>query len=90
MHQSVGTLTIQTRRKGLVDITAPVREWVTAQGIGEGLLTLFCRHTSASLVIQENAARPSAATWRPISIDSRPKAPRTNMTTKGRTICPRI
>ena len=56
MHQSVGTLTIQTRRKGLVDITAPVREWLTAQGIGDGLLTLFCRHTSASLVIQENAA----------------------------------
>ena len=44
-------------RRGLTEITDPVRGWVGKQGIGEGLLTLFCRHTSASLLIQENAAR---------------------------------
>lgn len=90
MHQSVGTLTIQTRRKGLVDITAPVCEWLAAQGIGDGLLTLFAGIPRPRWSSRKMPHRPSAATWRPISIDSRPKAPRTNMTTKGRTICPRI
>jgi secondary thiamine-phosphate synthase enzyme len=41
------------------EFTNFVREFVSESGIAEGLLTLFCRHTSASLVIQENAA-PSA------------------------------
>lgn len=38
-----------------MEITGEVRRWVEAQGMAEGLLTLFCRHTSASLTIQENA-----------------------------------
>jgi len=37
-------------------VTAEIRRFVNESGICEGLLTLFCRHTSASLVIQENAA----------------------------------
>ena len=37
-------------------MTREVAAWVAAQGIGRGLLTLFIRHTSASLLIQENAA----------------------------------
>ena len=56
MRQATGTLTIETRRQGLVEITGDVIAWADDQGIGEGLLTLFCRHTSASLLIQENAA----------------------------------
>ena len=56
MRQATGTLTIETRRQGLVEITGDVTAWADDQGIGEGLLTLFCRHTSASLLIQENAA----------------------------------
>lgn len=56
MRQAVGQLTLQTRRQGLLEITAPVRDWVAEQRLREGLLTVFCRHTSASLVIQENAA----------------------------------
>ena len=55
MHQAQHTLTVATRGKGLVEITDDVRKWVAGQGIANGLLTLFCRHTSASLVIQENA-----------------------------------
>jgi secondary thiamine-phosphate synthase enzyme len=55
MQQFLHTLEIATRGKGLVEITAPVRRWVEAQAITAGLLTLFCRHTSASLLIQENA-----------------------------------
>ena len=42
---------------GLHDITSDVSRWLDSQRIGSGLLTLFCTHTSASLVIQENAAR---------------------------------
>ena len=56
MRQSNHTLRIETDGKGLVEITGEVRDWAGRQGISEGLLTLFCRHTSASLLIQENAA----------------------------------
>ena len=55
MRQTQHTLTVATRGKGLVEITGDVRKWVSAQEIANGLLTLFCRHTSASLIIQENA-----------------------------------
>ena len=55
MRQARHTLTIATRGKGLFEFTDEVREWVRRQEIAEGLLTIFCRHTSASLLIQENA-----------------------------------
>jgi secondary thiamine-phosphate synthase enzyme len=55
MRQAQHTLAIATRGKGLVEFTAEVARWLEAQGIATGLLTIFCRHTSASLVIQENA-----------------------------------
>ena len=56
LRQSIITLPIRASRAGLHEITRETREFVTRSGIDEGLLTLFCRHTSASLVIQENAA----------------------------------
>lgn len=56
MRQTSSTIEIHTERQGLVEITGEVTRWIDAQGIREGLLTLFCRHTSASLLIQENAA----------------------------------
>ena len=55
MRQAIHHLHVPTRGRGLVPITAPVLRWTAAQGIGTGLLTLWCRHTSASLVVQENA-----------------------------------
>jgi secondary thiamine-phosphate synthase enzyme len=55
MRQALHRFTEATSRKGLSDITARVANWVAGQGIDTGLLTLFCRHTSASLLIQENA-----------------------------------
>ncbi|MBX3626359.1 MAG: secondary thiamine-phosphate synthase enzyme YjbQ [Rhizobacter sp.] len=55
MQQSHTTLHIPTRGRGLVEITRPVCDWVAASGLREGLLTVFVRHTSASLLIQENA-----------------------------------
>ncbi len=56
MRQATGMLTIDTRRQGLLDISDVVRRWVADQQMRDGLLTIFCRHTSASLLIQENAA----------------------------------
>lgn len=47
---------IRTARQGLVEVTRPIVHWVGEQGMTTGLLTVFCRHTSASLLIQENAA----------------------------------
>ena len=56
MHQHTTQFTIHTSGKALVEITAPVAQWIASIEIGTGLLTLFCRHTSASLLITENAA----------------------------------
>ncbi len=55
MRQATGVIEVGTGGKGLYEVTADVERWVDAQGMMTGLLTLFCRHTSASLVIQENA-----------------------------------
>lgn len=56
MRQSTTILSISTRRRGLLEITQEVHSWLQTQSVQAGLLTLFCRHTSASLLIQENAA----------------------------------
>ncbi|PCG09382.1 secondary thiamine-phosphate synthase enzyme YjbQ [Sphingomonas ginsenosidimutans] len=56
MRQAHGQLSIATRGAGLVEITPQVADWLAAQAIDAGLLTVFCRHTSASLLINENAA----------------------------------
>ena len=57
MLRQAGTiLPIRANRPGLHEFTRNVVEWVGSTGIHSGLLTLFCRHTSASLMIQENAA----------------------------------
>lgn len=55
MQQAVTSLQVTTRGKGLFEITAEVESWLEKQGIQTGLLTLFIRHTSASLTVQENA-----------------------------------
>ena len=56
LRQSSSTLFIQAPRQGLHEVTDDVSSWVREQAIEAGLLTMFCRHTSASLLIQENAA----------------------------------
>lgn len=59
LKQSTHTLEISTRGQRLYELTSPIEEWVgewaRQQRIQSGLLTIFCRHTSASLLIQENA-----------------------------------
>lgn len=57
MRQFVDILRIPTPGRGLVEITADVLGWLKPHDVQTGLLTLFCRHTSAGLLIQENAAR---------------------------------
>ena len=56
MRQAMHTLTLRTGGKRLIPITRPVLDWVAAQAIETGLLTLWCQHTSASLTVQENAS----------------------------------
>ena len=55
MRQAQHELDVATGGAGLYEITGEVDTWVRGQGMSAGLLTLFCRHTSASLTIQENA-----------------------------------
>jgi secondary thiamine-phosphate synthase enzyme len=56
LRQSIGRLRAMAPRQGLHEITSEVARWVNEQDVAAGLLTIFCRHTSASLLIQENAA----------------------------------
>jgi secondary thiamine-phosphate synthase enzyme len=55
LRQAHTTLAFDTRGRGLLEITRPVSQWAAAGGFTSGLLTLFIRHTSASLLVQENA-----------------------------------
>ena len=55
MKQATHEISVKTRGRGLVNINDEIVSWVHAQGMTTGLLTVFIRHTSASLVIQENA-----------------------------------
>jgi secondary thiamine-phosphate synthase enzyme len=57
MRNESGILRIRTPGRGLLEITDQVVAWLQPRAVTTGLLTIFCRHTSASLLIQENAAR---------------------------------
>jgi secondary thiamine-phosphate synthase enzyme len=55
MRQISDSITIASRGPGLIEFTPAVREFIAQSGIEDGLLTVFCRHTSCSLLVQENA-----------------------------------
>ncbi len=55
MRQVQDRIAVETRGQGLTEITGPLEAWLGRQGLSDGLLTLYLRHTSASLLIQENA-----------------------------------
>jgi hypothetical protein len=57
MRQFVDIVRIPTPGRGLVEITPEVVDWLRPHAVRTGLLTLFCRHASAGLLIQENASR---------------------------------
>ncbi len=54
-RQATASLSVETGNKGFFDITAAIEAWTERQAFHDGLLTVFVRHTSASLTIQENA-----------------------------------
>jgi secondary thiamine-phosphate synthase enzyme len=56
VRQATHIIRTRTPGRGLIEVTAEIRAWVGEHGMRAGLLTVFCRHTSASLLIQENAA----------------------------------
>jgi secondary thiamine-phosphate synthase enzyme len=56
MHQSLAILTFDTDGQGFREITDDVNSWLHAADIRMGQVTLFCQHTSASLMITENAS----------------------------------
>jgi secondary thiamine-phosphate synthase enzyme len=56
MEQHSTNLVVSTRGSGLIEFTDQILDWVADTGLTTGLLTVFVRHTSASLLIQENAA----------------------------------
>ncbi|KVU40253.1 hypothetical protein WK66_24240 [Burkholderia ubonensis] len=55
MKQAIQHVIVDARGRGLIEFTSQVRAFVDQQSIRTGLLTVYCRHTSASLLIQENA-----------------------------------
>ena len=55
MRQASHQLSFDTTVRGLYEVTEPIAHWLAGQTMAEGLLTVFIRHTSASLIIQENA-----------------------------------
>jgi secondary thiamine-phosphate synthase enzyme len=66
MRQAAETFDYGTLGQGLHDITREIVGWTRRQGLKTGLLTIFLRHTSASLIIQENAspdARADIEAW---------------------------
>jgi secondary thiamine-phosphate synthase enzyme len=56
LEQRLHRIEVMTRGRGLVHITDEVCRWSGAQGLDTGLLTIWCQHTSASLLVQENAS----------------------------------
>src|ERR1022692_2270231 len=56
MRHMTTLLSIRTERQGLLEVTDQIMKWTDDHAVKVGLLTIFCRHTSASLLIQENAA----------------------------------
>jgi secondary thiamine-phosphate synthase enzyme len=68
LRQLGGRLVVETRGQGFTELTAEVAHWVARSGLRNGLLVAYCRHTSASVAIQENAD-PSVRTDLMIALD---------------------
>lgn len=55
MQQAIDSIVVPTKGQGLYEVSRALRDFVSGSGIGTGLVTVYVRHTSCSLVIQENA-----------------------------------
>ena len=87
LEQRQHTLTIATRGPGFTDLAGRVSAWLASIGAGDGLLTLFVRHTSASLTIQENADPDVLRDLPPHSTGWPRAAPPTPTTSRAPTTC---
>src|SRR3546814_15157138 len=76
MLQAQATIALPPAGPGLHEATRPIADWVAAQAIDTGLLTVFVRHTSASLLIQENASPDVLADMADFFRDLAPEDPR--------------
>ena len=76
MRQAQHRLTVCAPRRGLHEITGEIAGWVVDQPLHTGLLTVFIRHTSASLIIQENADRDVQHDLERVFADLAPEDPR--------------
>lgn len=56
MRQALETITQSTKGQGFYELTGAIANWIGRHAFSTGLLTVFCRHTSASLVVTENAS----------------------------------
>ncbi len=56
MRQALHEIAVETPGRGLIEVTRPILRFVRDTGIETGLLTVWCRHTSASLLVMENAS----------------------------------
>ncbi|HEY4042068.1 MAG TPA: secondary thiamine-phosphate synthase enzyme YjbQ [Rhodopila sp.] len=83
MRQAIHTLHVSTASQALHDVTRPVRAWVADQAIATGLLTIWCQHTSASLIVQENADPDVQADLLDFFRRTVPEAARYRHTTEG-------
>ena len=90
MRQAFHEITIATHGRGLVEFTGEVERLIAAGKFRDGLLTLHLRHTSASLLIQENADPDVRRDLDAFLPGSRPMAIRCSSTPpRARTTCPR-
>jgi secondary thiamine-phosphate synthase enzyme len=54
MRQATRQIEVATQGQGFYDVTGPIQSWVSSLTLRTGLLTIWCQHTSASLIVQEN------------------------------------
>ena len=91
LSQAVGGFTVATPGPGMTDISGEVTRWLDDHHVGDGLVTVFIRHTSASLTIQENADPDVQSDLiSMLSAGLRPNMQATATAWKGRTTCRRI
>ena len=83
LEQAQHRLTLQTRGPGFTDLTPAAARWLASIGAADGLLTLFIRHTSASLTIQENADPAVLATCKNSLERAAPRSARYQHDTEG-------
>jgi secondary thiamine-phosphate synthase enzyme len=89
VEQRLHRIEIATHGRGLVDITDQVFGWARQQGFVTGLLTIWCRHTSASLLVQEKSSPDVRADLETFLAHLVPPAA-TDMRRRGQTTCPPI